>query len=452
VGRLLAVGVAAAATLFAAGVAFAGPGTSDGWARITDSALRSSDQLGYARTPDGSLHVAWVRAEQGSEALLVRSLDLSGEPGGLRPMLSGWRSVSSPALLAAGDGLLALWAGQPDAGSEAAVWSASSGAAGETWSAAAPAAALGGPMAVGYQIGAAEAPGATPVFTWSLTFRLFSHAGLDPAVESRVWQTSCCAYRPGLGVDGRTGEVVLAWYSDAIGEHGLWSQSILPAAGERKHLPSSANDERTAAVAPEQKLGISGRIGAPGVYVAYGAGQPTWTSLLVWEHMSGRATRVWEGVVRDPSVTPGPEGRLWLSWSSSGNRVYVVRSNRSATRWGAVVRIAPPAATQRIWKLKGEGSRGPLDLLASVSTPGSLAFWHRRVLPGLTIACAGGKVVRCLVTDAGDPVRGARVRIGGRTLVTNRQGRVERDLSRGSYIVRATRTGYTGATVRVRAI
>jgi hypothetical protein len=74
------------------------------------------------------------------------------------------------------------------------------------------------------------------------------------------------------------------------------------------------------------------------------------------------------------------------------------------------------------------------------------------VLPGLTLACVGGKVVKCRVLDAGDPVKGAKVRLGGKTLRTNAQGRVRRDLSRGSYIVTASKSGYTGASMRVRAV
>jgi hypothetical protein len=52
------------------------------------------------------------------------------------------------------------------------------------------------------------------------------------------------------------------------------------------------------------------------------------------------------------------------------------------------------------------------------------------------------------VTDAGDPVRGAVVRAGGRSGRTDRQGRVTLRFSRGT--ATASAQGYTPATRRVR--
>jgi hypothetical protein len=56
----------------------------------------------------------------------------------------------------------------------------------------------------------------------------------------------------------------------------------------------------------------------------------------------------------------------------------------------------------------------------------------------------------CGAAPAGDPVRGARVRAGGRSGTTNGRGRVTLALrSSRALTARATRAGYTGATERL---
>jgi hypothetical protein len=134
-----------------------------------------------------------------------------------------------------------------------------------------------------------------------------------------------------------------------------------------------------------------------------------------------------------------------------GTTILAARTNAAASRIGAIVAVKPPQGTQTTWKPQGEGSLGRLDLLAHVTTGAGLAAWHTQVLPGLTLACKGGRVVSCTVTDAGEPVGAAKVRIGGRTLTTNARGRVSADLPAGTLAATASKAGYTGARARVRS-
>lgn len=449
-GRRIALAVIVVA-LGASGSASAGPPGQ--WTRVTDAGGRNIDQIGLARSADGVLNIVWTRQERSGVSLVSGRISPVGQtiPGEL-VVQAGWRTISGPDLLALPSGLLAVWGGVPPGSAVGEAYAATLAPGAAAWAFAGQVTPDGGAAYASDQIDAALGHDGTPLLAWSVSFSLRTHLGLDPAVASRTWQTACCTYRPAVGVDGVTGEAVLAWSSNATNEYGLWTQSIAPTPGERRYLPGSGNEQRTAAVAPDQKLGITGRIAAPGVFMAFGAGYPTWSSVWVWEHGSARATQVWKGVVRDPTIAAGPSGRLWLAWHSQGNQIYAVRSNRDATRWGAVVRLSPPPRANTLWKLAGDGSRGPLDLLVSASTPGSLAYWHQQVLPALSVACAGGRVVRCTVADAGEAVRGAAVRMGSRTLKTNRRGQVALDLPRGSYIVRVTKRGYAAATARVRAI
>ncbi len=439
------------AILAVAGIASAGPAGT--WTRLTTPNGRNIDQIALARTHDGVLHAAWTRQTDEHERLLVRAISPAGEPVGAPVTVQrGWRMMTNPALLAPrGGGLLAVFGGLQADGAASELYAASAGADGAAWTFRGPVSPPVNAYARSDQIGATVGKDGTPFFVWSSTFDLSTHAGLDATAPNQTWQSTCCAYYAGLGTDAETGDVVMAWYSNATGSYGILTREISPTPGDTKYLPGSANESRTAAVAPDQRIGVTGRIGKPGVYVAYGAGYPTWTSLWVWENGSATAVRIWDGPIRHPTIAAAPKGRLWVAWEI-GNTIYARRSDPEAKEWGAVVELKPPPRTRTIWKLAGEGSRGPLDLVVSASTRGSLAFWHQQVLPGLTLACRGGHVVRCNVSDAGDPVRRAVVRAGGRPFRTGAQGNVRLDLEPGSYLVTASKPGYTIQTARVQAV
>ncbi|MGZ4388322.1 MAG: hypothetical protein ACXVZL_02970 [Gaiellaceae bacterium] len=261
--------------------------------------------------------------------------------------------------------------------------------------------------------GAGRQPGR---LSWSGTFGLFVHAGLSASAPSTKVQSACCGYEAALATDSASGETVLAWYSNATGAGGTLAATVLPSLGSTSYLPGSATADRNSAASPVQQVGIAARVGAPGVYVA-----------------------------------AAPSGRLWVMWSAGG-RLYAVRSNRAVTRFGPVTALAPPPGSSSVWKLVGEGSLGPLDLFVSATAGGGIAFYHRRVLPPLTLAASAGAKgkVGFRVGDAGDPVSGAKVAVGGRTLTTGAGGSAATTLAPGSYRATASLAGYRAATARVR--
>jgi hypothetical protein len=129
----------------------------------------------------------------------------------------------------------------------------------------------------------------------------------------------------------------------------------------------------------------------------------------------------------------------------------VTRTNRAANKVGAIVRVGPPPGTTSVWDVFGEGSLVPLDLLAHMSVGSAIATWHRQVLPGLSLSCAArAKTVRCSVSDAGDPVTGASVKIGGKRLRTGGQGTVSTKLGPGTFVAAASKPGYTSASASFR--
>jgi hypothetical protein len=444
------IAAAAVALLVSAGAAPAGPAGQ--WTRVTPVDAAPGDEVAAARAPGGTLHVLWTSRGPAGTDLVHAAIGADGAPAGSSvAVVTSWPELApAPALVAEpGGGLRVLFSGLgPGVYREGDVYSAVSADGGASWSLAPGPVSAPSDVHRSDGIAAGVLADGSPVFAWAYDFALASHVGLDPARPNEGWQAVCCARHPGIGIDGATGEAVLAWFSTAASEYGVWTQTIAPAALPRKYVPGSGNAARTAAVAVRQRVAVAGRAGAPGAYVVYGAGYPVWTSLWLWEHRTGRAARLWSGPVELPAVAAGADGRLWAAWLS-GSSVVAMRSNRAVTRWGAPVRVTPPPGAVRA--LAGNGALGPLDLLVTVSGGDAVAVWHRRVLPGLALSCRGGRPIVCTVRDAGDPVPGASVTLGGRTRTTGLRGRVEVVLPRGAYLVRAAKDGYSPARTRVRA-
>ncbi len=102
--------------------------------------------------------------------------------------------------------------------------------------------------------------------------------------------------------------------------------------------------------------------------------------------------------------------------------------------------------------MNGEGSAGPLDLIANMQGPGGQALWHQQVWPKLSLTGSRSDTrIVFRVTDAGDPVAGATVKAGGKTLKTNASGRTTL-VQAPAVRVRATasKPAYAPATASVR--
>lgn len=456
--RRTGVAVAALAALAALALASSAAPAGPGWQRVTDANLANINQLALARTPDGVLHLAWYRPAGSAQDLVHETLSADGTTvGAAAPIVSGWSALTNPSLLASGGGLRALFSGirstsTTDPYSGGTVYTATAPTSGSGWTLG-PAAAPPSSAYASDVVGGATAQDGSPVASWSGTFGLFVHAGLSASAPSQLVQSACCGYEAGLATDSASGRTVLAWYSNATGAGGILAATVLPSLGSTSYLPGSATADRNSAASPIQQVGIAARLGAPGVYVAYGAGYPTWTRLDLWSQATGKTLEV-ASVAAGlglPNVTAAPSGRLWVMWSAGG-RLFAVRSNRAVTRFGPVTALAPPAGASSIWKLVGEGSLGPLDLFTSATAGGGIAFWHQRVLPPLTLAASVGakRKVTFRVGDAGDAVPGAKVAVGGRTLTTGANGSAAATLAPGSYRATASIAGYRSAAASVR--
>ena len=73
---------------------------------------------------------------------------------------------------------------------------------------------------------------------------------------------------------------------------------------------------------------------------------------------------------------------LWLMFERSGT-IYATRTNKAATKIGPLSTLKPPGS-KTVYQLGGEGSAGPLDLIANDGQ----GLWHQQVQPKLSLTAS----------------------------------------------------------------
>ncbi len=453
--RALAV-AAVAAVLSLAGAAAADAGPPGKWTKVTGPD-RNIDEVGLARTSDGVLHVLWP-SQQGLGGNVLHSSIASNAKsiGGPDTVFSYPNGLNSRmALIAVDGGLQAFFSGL--FGSESAplhvLMATATSSDGKSWAvqptpASNSSPAGRSPVYVASGIGAVRGSGGVPIFAWgdSGPGEAGYHFGTSSADPDLRFSSECCVYAPNVGVDGLTGQAVLAWKFIHNSGSGTALQSISPGGGRVVPPGAAASDGST-------RTAISGRIGAGGVYVAYQLGTNQFQSRPALVRVGASKAKKLSGAsgAQMIGVAPAPQGRLWVFWMRN-KRLYAVRSNKKVSRFGKTVRVKPPKGTNSVYNLAGEGSRGWLDLLTLVQVSSTIGNWHQRVGPGLTLSAKGKKgKVTAKVTDAGDPVKGAKVKVGKQAKKTKGNGRVSFSVAKGKYKVKASKTGYTSASKTVKA-
>jgi hypothetical protein len=442
------------------------PGT---WTRI-HAGNASTAEPGLARTGDGALHVVWQRASGPlREDLVHQAISPAGALLASPTVVTqNWQAINGHVeLVATGAELRAFWAGTTAGPLSGPIVTATS-TGGSAWSAPSAVTAANKMGAGAPGIGAAVTPTGTVVAAQgdAAPGTNMFHVGVGGGTDVTYETGGCCAYHPDVTADAVSGQLVLGWFSNAAGRRGLWTQTISAAGlvGAPAGVPGSSANNGASAVEPAQRTAISGRIGAGGVYVAYGSGFPAFESVNLLR-VGGSPVVVARGSgIAHVGLAAAPEGRLWLFWSQ-GDRYLATRSNRKATRFGTATRLSLPADGSDTYGLYGEGSLGPLDLIAHAGSGSAIPDWHTQVLPRLSLVVSGSSFTRgtgarrrtfrrlkLRVTDAGDGVSGARINLAGRSVTTDARARATLVLpSTGKRVAaKATKTGYTAAATNVR--
>ena len=436
--RLLLVALAAAAlTALVAAPAAAGPPGK--WTRITGVGgipAANTDEIGLERTNNGVLHVAWTReTASGNNQLLHSALSANAQNvAGPHPIIALSDALNNSVDLVAGSGggLRVLFAGLfPASPLDRVLSSATSGPAGTSWSAASPISntSSGGssPVYAGAGIaGVLGGPGFDFVGAWGDSGPGDGgfHIGIDPADPDFHFPNSCCSIDPGVGVDSQTGQFMVARNDSSTTVSRI---RVTRVGGSTVSAPNSG------ASTTQQRISISGRIGKPGVFVAYGRGTNQFLGRPAWWRVGAPEFHFFKGRegAENVGLAPAPGGRLWLFWEFE-NRIEAVRTGTDAVSVGGIRRIKLPNGTDDVSGIFGEGSRGRLDILVLADPASGLGYFHQHIKPGLRVLAdpqkvkRGGNVV-FTVTD-GDPVAGAVVRIQFGTNVikgtTNGAGKV----------------------------
>jgi len=190
-------------------------------------------------------------------------------------------------------------------------------------------------------------------------------------------------------------------------------------------------------LAKDWSVSTSGRIGASGVFFANADGKTVRLS-----RYRGSSRTLATGPYFSAAVCPGPQGRLWVAWGDS-NGLFVTRTSRAAGSLEPVQKLKPPSGPG-VTFVQCEGSAGAAELFADDG-----GFWHAHVLaqPSVLATVSRGKAT-IAVRDAGDPVGGAVVSVGGHHLKTAANGNGTVALRTGSYSAAVSAPGYATATAR----
>jgi len=448
VKRLL---LALAIALVAAPAATAGAAP---WERVTAAGGASIDQVGLARTAEGTLHVAW---HDGGD-LFHTAITRRGKVGGTTPIQSGWTGHMDPALVTVPGGLRVVWGGirtTDSADPNDDLNTAFSGDGGSSWSLMSGSVVPPGAQAYGSDAAATTLPDGTVLEAWAGTLGTWVHSGLNPATPNFDYQGALGTYgnQPGLASDD-DGRAMMAWFSSAAAFRGVIAQAVNPdgaPAGSPMRMPGSEVMEGGGTVT---KTPIVARAGG-GFYVAYAIGYPTANRVRIWR-VGANAAPLIARTKSDSEVTlaADPKGRLWAVWSDGtfgDAHVLAARSNPGATKFGEPVDAGAVRRAHSTYSVDASATANSLDILALFGTGSQAggATYLKRVEPGLTLEARkrSGRVT-FTVTDAGAGVRGAVVRLAGRSDQTDGRGQVTLPFERGR--ASAAADGYTRATLRLR--
>lgn len=431
-------GAAATAPPTAAGDSVAGsesgtPDAESGWSPVAWLHEQSAE-LSLAVGPDGGVHALWTA--QGTEG--TTALHVLAPPSGaarIDTLARSWSSLEAPLLLPFGSGVLALFVGDSSGTGSPERIHAAELAPTETSSWLGVVTAASG--RTGRLAGAIDAEG-SPVLAWAADGEARLAFGLTPR-RPPTPVPGCCSAAVELAVDA-DGELALLGIGTGDGGPSLRTMTVLPADDALFRVPGST----FAASDPAgRRFAITGLRGVPGVYVAYCAGAERCEGVDVWLHGAADGEPpVRVGEASDSAlvaVAPGPDGRLWVAWTSGGT-VHVVRARPDGAEvtHGPRIDLDLPASAGTPFALKGAARDGPLRLLLATRTDAGLRLWTHQVHPALSVTPPAlpppldqNAVLHLMVEEGGEPIAGAVVRVLGQEVRTDVRGVAELPLAAG---------------------
>lgn len=434
------------AGLLAAGLAVpAEAGDTKNWSTV-DTGVTNNDRPGLLRVGD-RLDVVWTK-DTGTSGMYWRTYSAAGVGSAVTTVLSGWSALAAdpvpqgPGIAVSGlrgtPGGTGYWDGKgfltDIAGSITGTLSSGLNAY------------LGGHDM--------DVVAGRPVYVYSRTDsgKILLHTGLDPAAsgststpgpgtDHEVAVGGCCMYYPSYRwswwiADAGTGANAdssgwLAWYSNSSTpqESGWLVRSVedlpgTPVLGPVTQAPATLTGGGS--VSATQRAALA-RAAKSGVWFAYPVGYPTAKSIRVWRLGTSSAITYTPGhSVEHVALSADPDGRLWLAYySKDTDKVYTLRSDAAITRFGQAAALPSPAHGY-LYSTAIEAAGTWADVVVNDGT----TLHHRQTLPALStsakaVAVTKKKItLKVTVTDAGQPVAGAKVKALGTSKVTKGSGKV----------------------------
>jgi hypothetical protein len=248
---------------------------------------------------------------------------------------------------------------------------------------------------------------------------------------------------------------------------------ILPAVGPLLEAPGSKS---TAAHnnQPLEPVALAAGTGG-GVYMAYcvaNSSQPC-VHIDLWKVGSSKVMTVPGSTNTSAArlaLTAAPAGRLAVTWFNAPHGVedkaviHSVRTNTTATSFGVLRTIKPPAHISGFFDIQTQDSSGRLDVMVNgqLSTSGfPIDLFHTQILPGLRLKASPtafshkqAATVTFTVSDAGQPVAGAKVACLGKNGTTSATGTAKLHFSKGAPVgkhgCKVSKPGYAAGQAKLR--
>ena len=260
---------------------------------------------------------------------------------------------------------------------------------------------------------------------------------------------------------GGNGHAYLAWVatgSSAGAQDGYYAKD-LTSNGAVMRAPGSGS--KSANISPFGVPAMANSLSRSGIFIAYCSNGPI-CNVELWRVPTAKAPAVpASSGAADIAISAGPDGRIWVAWyNETKNTVSVVRSNKSVTAFGAATTLATACAEHGLVGLTS-GRWGRLGIaLQCVNKQLKIEdFFTQAIVPlsispaHVTVVNGSAQKVIFQVTDVGDPVPGATVKVGTFSAKTNASGTASVIFAKGNapgqYSVVASGLNYVPATSTV---
>ncbi len=454
----------------------ASPATAPALGHLTKLGLSQTAPAEVWLAPDNRGWIAWSSNKNGRYQLAIMAPDgsIATPP---KTIINGWSGVSfQPTLLGSGSAPLLVFSGQDN---------------------------VKGPLSDGCVVGAEPQSGVWQIQGWSLSSNcVFSNVGYgDTAANAKG--TLSAAWAGGLGVEYRIGkspqipaigsdqQIALStghangvaeandrfgngdfyaafyrFFSKNKASDGVYVKN-LSTDGPVIKAPKSGTESVTYPAPPQRVAMANVSSKGGGTYLAYCSNAGTCSTFLLWKVGTSKTlpvphTKLAIGL----AMSQGPAGRLWLAWyDEQNNRVYTVRTNEKDSRFGppASFPATPCIEDGNTHLALSAGDSGRLDVALEclAASNAKATVYVTQAEAGLSIKASQGKItnkhavsVTFTVTDAGDPVSGAKVALRGAVKHTGSKGTVTftfaKDVAPGTYKATASAASYLSAATSVR--